>query len=67
VVVFCVVGWDFFVFLLVSFLKKNAYLDLGTVFNEAVGALDELQNPESLANVDTLDFETGLKATRPEG
>lgn len=33
-----------------------AFLGLRAVFNEAIGMMDELQNPESLAYVDTLGF-----------
>lgn len=43
-------------FFFVVLLRKNAFLDLRTVFNEAIGMLDELQNCESLACVDTLGF-----------
>lgn len=41
---------------MVVVLRKNAFLDLRTVFNEAIGMLGEFQNPESLAYVDTLGF-----------
>lgn len=45
-----------FLFWFFGVLRKNAFLDLRTVFNEAISMLDELQNPESLAYVDTLSF-----------
>lgn len=45
-----------FLFCFFGVLRKNAFLDLRTVFNEAISMLDELQNPGSLAYVDTLSF-----------
>lgn len=47
--------WVFFS-LFVCFKEKCLFVDLGTAFNEAIGVLDELQNPRILAYVDTLGF-----------